>query len=51
MLITVLVIVLIVLPALYLVQMLPVDGRINLALQAVIIIIAIIYLAHAAGLG
>lgn len=44
MLASILVILLILGLGLYLVQMLPIDGRITLLLQAVIIVIAIIYL-------
>jgi hypothetical protein len=48
--ITLLAIVLITILLLYLVQLVPADGRILLALQAIIIIIAVIMLARAAGL-
>lgn len=51
MLITLLAIILIVVLALYLVQLLPVDGRLTVALQAIIIVIAIVLIARAAGLG
>lgn len=36
---------------LYAVQLLPIDGRILLLLQVVLIVIAIIYIANAAGIG
>lgn len=44
MLVSLLVAVLVVILLLYLVQLLPLDGRITLALQIAIIVIAIIYL-------
>lgn len=45
MLISLLIAVIVVILLLYLVQLVPLDGRITLALQIVIILIAIIYLA------
>jgi hypothetical protein len=50
MLITLLVILILVALGLYAVQLLPIDGRITLLLQLVIIVIAIVYIARAAGL-
>lgn len=51
MLISLLAIILIVILALYLVQLMPLDGRLTLVLQAVIVVIAIVLIARAAGLG
>jgi heme/copper-type cytochrome/quinol oxidase subunit 4 len=51
MLVTLLAIVLIVVLALYFVQLIPLDGRITLCLQLLIIVIAIVLIARAAGLG
>lgn len=51
MLISLLAIILIVVLALYLVQLFPADGRLTLALQAIVIVIAIVLIARAAGLG
>jgi hypothetical protein len=51
MLVTFLAIVLIVVLALYFVQLIPLDGRITLCLQLLIIVIAIVLIARAAGLG
>lgn len=45
MLITLIIVILIVGLALYAVQMIPLDGRITLLLQLLIVIVAIIYLA------
>jgi hypothetical protein len=50
MLITLLIVILILGLALYAVQLLPIDGRLTLLLQLVIIVIAIVYLARAGGL-
>lgn len=50
MLITLLVVIVLLALGLYVVQLLPIDGRISLLLQLVLILIAIIYIAKAAGL-
>jgi hypothetical protein len=51
MLITILVALILMVLALYLVQLLPIDGRISLILQIVVIVIAMLFIARAAGLG
>lgn len=50
MLITILVILILLGLGLYAVQLLPIDGRITLLIQIVLIVIAMIYIAHAAGI-
>jgi hypothetical protein len=50
MLITILVVLVLLGLGLYAVQLLPIDGRITLLLQVVLVLIAIIYIAKAAGL-
>jgi hypothetical protein len=50
MLITILVVLLLLGLGLYAVQLLPIDGRILLLLQIVLVVIAIIYIANIAGL-
>ena len=47
---TILAVLIIVALALYATQLLPIDGRIALLIQLVIIVIAIVYIASAAGL-
>lgn len=49
-LVTILIVLLVLGLALYAVQLLPLDGRILLLLQIVLIVIAIIYIVRAAGL-
>lgn len=50
MLITIIVVLILLGLGLYAVQLLPIDGRITLLLQLVVIVIAIIYIARAAGI-
>jgi hypothetical protein len=50
MLITILVVLILLGLALYATQLIPLDGRITLLLQLVLIVFAIIYIASAAGL-
>lgn len=51
MLVTILIVLLLLGLGLYAVQLLPIDGRILLLIQLVLVVIAIIYIARAAGLG
>jgi hypothetical protein len=51
MLVTILVILLLLALALYAVRLFPLDGRIALLIQAVCVIIAILYIARVAGIG
>lgn len=51
MLITILIVLLVLALALYAVQLLPLDGRILMLIQVVMIVIAILYIVRAAGLG
>ena len=50
MLITILIVLLILALALYGVRLLPLDGTITLLIQVVLVVIAIVYIAQAAGL-
>ena len=50
MLLTILVVLVILGLALYATQLLPIDGRVTLLIQLVLIVIAIIYIARAGGL-
>lgn len=51
MLIVILIVLIVLGLALYAVQMLPFDGRILMLIQVVMIVIAILYIVRAAGLG
>lgn len=51
MLLTILVVLILLALAIYVVQLIPLDGRITLLLQIVLVIVAIFYIARAAGLG
>lgn len=51
MLLTILVVLILLGLGLYVIQLLPLDGRLLLILQIVLILFAIIYIARAAGLG
>jgi hypothetical protein len=51
MLITILIVLVLLGLALYAVELIPLDGRLTILLQLVLIVIAIIYIAQSAGIG